>query len=207
MSYPATQTYWLEPAWTVEVGLRRYSSPGSGLSCETGYHSALVITGTESAQVDENGYLKARQDITPHDDPRWPTRCEKCDYAFSDEDHWQEWAAVQYRRADTGEVTTLRRAEPGAMWDATWMPDNWRGADGIALMVRCPNGHDWSVDGEASNCTRKGDRSHRCWVRHGDPRECKVTVDKNGETCAAGAGSIQARDYHGFLQSGVLTAG
>lgn len=48
---------------------------------------------------------------------------------------------------------------------------------------------------------------HKCWVRHGDPRASNVTVDKNGDTCSAGAGSILAGDYHGFLQAGVLTAG
>lgn len=92
------------------------------------------------------------------------------------------------------------------MWNAWWMPENWRGPDGIALMVRLPNGHDWHVDGEASNCTRKGE-PHACWVRHGDPRTATVHVDKDGDTCAAGAGSILAGDYHGFLQHGVLTAG
>ena len=81
-----------------------------------------------------------------------------------------------------------------------------RGPDGICLIVKCPNGRDWYVDSEASNCTRKGE-PHQCWCRHGDPRECRVTVDKNGDTCAAGAGSIQAGDYHGFLQAGILTAG
>jgi hypothetical protein len=93
------------------------------------------------------------------------------------------------------------------MWDAWWMPGSWRGSDGIALMVRCPNGSDWHVDGRASNCTLPDDRVHKCWVRHGDPRGCRVTVDKNGNTCAAGGGSIIAGDYHGFLVDGVLTAG
>jgi hypothetical protein len=74
-------------------------------------------------------------------------------------------------------------------------------------MVRCPNGSDWHVDGRASNCTMPTDKVHKCWVRHGDPRASNLTVDKNGFTCAAGAGSIQAGDYHGFLQAGVLTAG
>ena len=32
-------------------------------------------------------------------------------------------------------------------------------------------------------------------------------VDKNGETCAAGAGSIASAGYHGFLVNGVLSAG
>ena len=143
---------------------------------------------------------------TPHDAPGWPAFCELgCGYEFTEADHWQDIQDQLYQRAP-GEFYTLRDAPPGAMWDAWWMPDNWRGPDGIALMVKCPNGCDWHVDGQASNCTRKGE-PHACWVRHGDPRQANITVDKNGDTCAAGAGSILAGDYHGFLQAGILTAG
>ena len=124
----------------------------------------------------------------------------------TDDGHPYSGEVPLYRRTDTGEVLTLKQAGVGAMWDADWMPDVFKGPDGICLVVQTPGGT-WMVDNEASNCTRKGDRSHACWVRHGDPRECKVTVDKNGDTCAAGAGSILAGDYHGFLQAGVLSAG
>jgi len=71
------------------------------------------------------------------------------------------------------------------------------------LVVICPNGHWWNIDSRCSNCTLKDDKAHRCWVRHGEPPN--ITVDKNGLTCSAGAGSIQAGDYHGFLQNGSLT--
>jgi hypothetical protein len=223
MTYPATQTYWLEPTAHVAIGLRRYrSANGNGWTCEDGYHSALVFTGEaeavyEADREDDRGRLLAGPSQTLHDDPRWPDAC-RCGYRFTDGDHWQDWQELIYQRSDTGDAVTLRSrqpgdnggpdpAPPGAMWDAWWMPWNWAGPDGIALMVRCPNGKDWHVDGQASNCTMPQDHVHKCWVRHGDPRECRVTVDKNGVTCAAGAGSIQAGDYHGFLQHGVLTAG
>lgn len=211
--YPATQTFWIEPNGLVEVGLRRYASPdGAGFTCDEGYHTATTLIGTAPAEADEQGFLQApRDEDADRSDPRWPTHCERgCGYAFVDEDRWQNWIERQYVRTDTGETTTLRRAEPGACWDAFWIRGLYRDrdtADGITLMVKCPNGQDWCVDSEASNCTRKGDRTHACWVRHGDPRECHVTVDKDGDTCQAGAGSIQAGDYHGFLQNGVLTAG
>lgn len=219
MPYPATRTFWLEPTDRVAVGLRRYhSSGGMNFTCEGGYHSALVFTGEEPAHyrdAEPSGRRTlAMRPEPPHDDPRWPTRC-GCGYEFTADDPWQSWQELVYQRADTGDRFTLRSrddlglpaAPPGACWDAWWMPDDWRGPDGIALMVRCPNGRDWHVDGEASNCTRPGDKTHACWVRHGDPRQATVTVDKQGDTCAAGAGSIQAGDYHGFLTDGVLTAG
>lgn len=91
------------------------------------------------------------------------------------------------------------------MWDCWWYPDDWKGPDGRSIEVICPNGKYWAIDSRASNCTLPEDTVHRCWVRHGEPPE--LTVDKNGVTCQAGAGSILAGDYHGFLQNGWLTAG
>jgi hypothetical protein len=54
----------------------------------------------------------------------------------------------------------------------------------------------------ASNCTMPNDMLHRCWVRHGNPP--MITVDKNGPTCGAGAGSILSGNWHGFLRNGEL---
>jgi hypothetical protein len=210
VAYPATRTFWLEPTNRVAVGLRRYRSAAADTGCAGGYHSALVYTGRAPARWrdTDHGRSLILRPATPSDDPLWPTVCDEgCGYQFTPGDHWQDWQELIYRRADTGEETTIRTAAPGAMWDAWWMPASWHGPDGIALMARCPNGRDWHIDGEASNCTRKGDRRHKCWVRHGDPRAANLTVDKNGETCAAGAGSIQAGDYHGFLTRGSFTTG
>lgn len=221
----ATPTFWLEPTDQVAVGLRRYARAGddhAGWTCADGWHEALVFTGHEPAIFRDAGYGRTlnMRPMVSHDDPRWPTHCtRRCGYEFTADDEWQVWQELLYRRADTGEVLTIhgRHAEdpvdaptsapPGAMWNAWWLPDTqaWRGPDGMALMVRLPDGHDWHVDREASNCTRKGDHTHKCWVRHGDPRQANVTVDKNGETCAAGAGSIASNGYHGFLVGGVLT--
>lgn len=221
--HPETRTFWLEPTDRVTVGLRRYAdrhlSGGQAVfTCAAGYHSALVFTGEDDAVYEERDDHRglAVRPAVPHDDPRWPTHC-ACGYAFAEGDHWQEWQELIYQRADTGDRYTLRNrqagdvdglpsAPPGAMWDAWWMPPSWAGPDGIHLMVRLPNGRDWHVDSKASNCPRP-DEPHQCWVRHGDPRHDRVTVDKNGYTCSAGAGSIQAADYHGFLRDGVLTAG
>lgn len=45
---------------------------------------------------------------------------------------------------------------------------------------------------------------HRCWVRTGDPRTGIITVDKHGNTCGAGAGSIMINGWHGHLIDGYL---
>jgi hypothetical protein len=111
-----------------------------------------------------------------------------------------------YKRADTGEVYEFSQLPVGAMWDADYLHDNPRytGADGISLHVMLPDRHTWCVDSEANNCTRPGDRTHKCWVRHGDPRKGEMHVDKNGNTCAAGAGSILTDKWHGFLHNNYL---
>lgn len=214
--YPATPTYWLEPTGQVARGLRRYVDSDRSTCPVDRYHHALVYIDRVPATYEGRGDRRVLSPVAEieRDDPRWPAAC-ACGYAFTDDDHWQMWQEEVYRRTDTGAEHVLHStagapdaptAPPGATWDADWMPARWRGADGIALMVRLPNGHDWHVDSQASNCTRPSE-PHACWVRHGDPRDCHVTVDKNGDTCAAGAGSILANDYHGFLRDGVLTAG
>ena len=108
-----------------------------------------------------------------------------------------------YRADDETDIKTLSEWQkvPGAMWDATWYPT--KGLDGLALMVICPGGGFWFIDGRASNCTKPDDNEHRCWVRHGEPPN--ITVDKEGNTCNAGAGSIGVQGYHGFLRNGVFT--
>lgn len=113
-----------------------------------------------------------------------------------------------YRRPDTGETFGgQRKLPPGACFDATWLHGHpqYCGPDGRALHVVLPTGHVWHVDGRASNCTRPDDDVHKCWVRHGRPEDGTLHVDKQGNTCAAGAGSIMVPGYHGFLRHGYLT--
>lgn len=153
-------------------------------------------------------------------DPRWPKTC-VCGYTFKETDQWQ----VNYHQmfeatggSRDGERYTLSDAPVGAMWDATWWHDlaYMTGPDGISLVVKTPGG-DWPVDQEANNCTRTQwqydvdgktrrwqGRTHYCWVRHGDPRTGHVHVDKGGDTCAAGQGSINTGTWHGFLHHGYL---
>lgn len=209
-----TQTFWLEPTDGVALGLRRYTHGDGGFDCAHGYHSAITYTGRGTVTLDDQGNEPAPQPVD-HADPRWPTTCADCGTPFPENAAWQEWSVRLYRRTDTGELRTLHpagggeiapAAEPGATWNASWIPDNWKHEDGLYLMVRCPDGHDWAVDSRASNCGLPDDNVHHCWIRHGDPRECRVTVDKNGVTCNAGAGSIQTPNWHGFLRDGQLVA-
>jgi hypothetical protein len=112
-----------------------------------------------------------------------------------------------YKRSDTGEEITLHEAPVGAIWENTWYYGDealkpWLGADGKSFTVRTPGG-DWHIDGRANNCTKIDDDTHKCWCRHGEAPN--FTVNKVGNTCSAGAGSIMKGNYHGFLINGELT--
>lgn len=213
------KVFWLEPVAMIERSLRRFKS-GNTCPLPFGYHSISVPIGRDVRELppktpDEARY--ERSDPDPEDfaeDPRWPTHCD-CGYAFTDEDRRQVNEERLYAALPTCDLYTLHKAPVGAMWDAWWMPSMWAGPDGVCLVVRTPGG-DWVVDDQASNCTRDQcvpdaegrrifTRSHYCWVRHGDPRTGEIHVDKNGDTCDAGAGSILVGGYHGFLHNGYLT--
>lgn len=193
------------PTDRMRLSLRRYRS-GSDLSKCPGpqsYHDAKAPLGELKDRSDLEAISDEPGPLYPKTDPRWPTHC-ACGEAFVDADAWQVFTERIWARADTGEENTLHAFGPGAMWDATWHHDvpAWCGFDGRAIIVKLPNGHDWAIDGRASNCTLKDDTEHRCWIRHGEPPH--LTVDKNGRTCAAGAGSIASDGWHGFLRNGML---
>lgn len=197
------QCFLIERSGQDRVALRRYSS---NVACparrNAAYHEAKNVIATVDGDEPTRSGRLALADY-PASDPRWPTRCE-CGYVFTAADEWQVFTETLYRRADgsPGEIV-LREAPPGAMWDASWYHE-WRtGPDGKAIIVVCPDGSQWFIDGPASNCTMPNDQAHRCWVRHGTPP--LLTVDKNGHTCAAGAGSIAVKGYHGFLRNGQFT--
>lgn len=114
------------------------------------------------------------------------------------------------RNISTGEVVETP-ALPYAACYATHDPyDGYRkGPDGLSIIIICPceryagQKSTWVVDGKCSNCTLPGDKEHYCWVRHGTVGD-RLTVNKDGHTCAAGGGSILMDGFHGMLTDGVL---
>lgn len=203
------QCFLLEPTERVRVSLRRYTRNNVPDCCSAypgkySYHVALADIGEELIERDEKGYISnGLKPVESHDDSRWTRQC-ACGYTFQESDEWQRFIEQIYRRENTGEEMTLRDAPAGAMWYAPWMDDVYTPQGEHNLMVKTPGG-DWHIDGQANNCTIPEDgqqHHHHCWIRHGDPPD--ITVDKNGITCGAGAGSIQAGNYHGFLRNGYL---
>lgn len=190
------------------ASLRRYvySSNGKCPGPSTYHNADGPEVGVIARERNSDGYWTRGQiekdNTPPRDDPRWPKKCDSCEYAFTDADEFQLFTDHIYVD-EAGKEHSLRSPTPGMMWDATWAPACWKGPDGMSLNVVCPNGHQWCVDSQCSNCTAKDDVgpygvAHRCWTRTGTPP--LIQVGKQfGKTCAAGGGSIQAGDYHGFL--------
>lgn len=143
-----------------------------------GYHNADVLLG--EVPYPNDSFMGWGRDDEPHDDPRWPLKCDGCPYVFKPEYHWQHNMCRLYQGAPDGKLYTNRDMPPGAMYDATWYSE--KGPDGIALMVILPpeGGDDaWFVDD-----TR--------WHRTGTIPNITATP------------SILTPRYHGFLRNGVL---
>jgi hypothetical protein len=197
----ACACYWLEETNRYHRFLRRYSSSMKRPCVDGGFHNAARRLDTVARKKQP-----ASGDSWKHDDPRWPTTCLKCGYVFQDDDYWQLSIEQIWRVTATADASYVQvgqrfvlsfgkgsrpeHAPPGALWNGTWMPDLYRGSDGIALIARCPNGSDWTVDGEATG------GGH--WTRSGDPRDPSTLVVS--PSIAIGKAGTEGY-FHGFLGS------
>lgn len=226
---PPIRCFLVEENGQVLVSLRRFTF-STGSLCEKapyGGHEASVQIGEHPRVLDADGYLPMLE--TDHNDPRWPKTCMYCDYVFQIEDEWQTNQRQTYAPAPGNDGPegvewkwTQHELPAGAMFFPSWfqstdetpnpLPGYLSPTEGSVLLVVCPAWADdtgtaeWIVDSYASNCDRKGE-VHHCWCRHGQAPW--ITVDKNGDTCSAGAGSIwvnmsSGRGWHGFLRDGWL---
>jgi len=114
-----------------------------------------------------------------------------------------------FRRVGSDEEWAGHELPPGAMvvvgrqGDAEPSYPYRYGSDGLSVAIVLPGRGWWYTESRASNCTKPNDDQHRCWCRHGTFGET-VHVDKNGDTCQAGGGSIIWGSFHGFLHNGEL---
>lgn len=216
----------LIPTTEVKASLRRYSVANSGKcpSNARGWdtHDTEIAVGTIPAIFDDKGCYSHADVKDFKDDPRWPKAC-ICGYEFKSTDEWQVFGSLLYKVAgNETQLYTLRDAPVGAIWESKWLIDFCHGPDGKSYTCRIPSEdkhYDWNIDGTCSNCTEPCGKCHRekkdcacesflssdphnCWIRHGTPPN--FTVDKQGHTCRAGAGSIITDGWHGFLRNGQL---
>lgn len=203
--------FWLEPTSRAKLVLRRYAGIQNGQpKCpgRYGYHNANVQIDEIDAERDDGGRFVGRRssidDSVPRDDPRWPKKCDGCDYEFTDRqgDFWQVNADLVYERLDTHERMTRHEAivTPGAMFDAWWYNRDDRPKrntyDPVFLVVVCPSNKygaaEWLVDGKASNGPG--------WDRSGVANSATPTVTAN-PSIGIGDGNSE---YHGWLRNGQL---
>lgn len=228
-----TRVFWTEPTGRVKRSFRCYGKKADG--CSHYYCESMVRLDEvdEERVVSEDGDWHWKgYDAKDFPWEAWKSTCDHCGREIQEPQRqiYCERLFVAKTGELAGQIFTENERPVGAMWDEQWLRggDGWRkgpadigytGRDGIALTIQCPNGP-WHVDAEASNCTRsqripvEGEpnttrfvRSHYCWVRLGDPRAGYVHVDKAGDTCAAGAGSIWQNmpdGWHGFCYRGFL---
>lgn len=180
---------------------------GSGF---TGCHNAYSAPVARVETPHVTGFTQ--QHPPPEEWPAqaWPTTCASCGagvpWSGVLEHQRQTIAHTLYRAQDGAEVIGDSQ-QIGDLWPAPcWrerqgIPCYWANCSGTHWIVRCPGGMSWDINSRASNCDKKDERTHRCWVAHGDP---PLHVDKAGHTCGAGAGSIQTDNWHGFLHHGRL---
>ena len=196
------KVFYIERTDRAKFWLRRFAKgPCTATPGQYSYHNAMTLIG-------EGPDKKVIGDKHDHNDPRWPTTC-ACGYIFNEKDDWQLFHRTIYKRTDTGEEMTREEAPVGACYNAHWAAEDKEdgfmiGPDGLCLVVKTPGG-DWYIDSRAGNCAMPNDNNHKCWVRHGNVLDGTLHVDKQGITCAAGAGSIAIGSYHGFLHAGFLT--
>ena len=182
--------------------LRRLAWQDCTLGTNKMYHEAMTFL--DEVQLPSQVALSG--DNWDRLDPRWPWQC-GCGYVFQEKDQWQVYGQRlwSYGSEDDLRFTTLHDAPPGAMYYADHMiqEDGWyKGPDGHCLAIKIPGNHWWFPDARAKNCTKPKDNRHRCWVRRGFVP--LITIDKQGETCKAGAGSILTDKWHGHLKDGLL---
>lgn len=199
---------WLRVYWDVYDGDKAGNTCPNSLGLgSAGYHNGMIHL-ADSSQLEE---WTLGGDGKDYPLARYPSKCDHCGAVAP--------PPVATLGVGTRTVTyhILRKRlyssitgqpEPGDLFWETWQhkPERiwceWDNCDGRHLVAILPNGHQWNIDGRASNCTMKDERTHRCWVRHGEPPA--IHVDKSGHTCGAGGGSIDAHGWHGHLHNGVF---
>lgn len=138
----------------------------------------------------------------PEDDPVWPTKCDQCGVELNEENSRRHSGAKHiYVRQDNGTEIIPSQVVGAVTENREYGPF---GSDGRGLTVTIPGPHTWRIDSRAKNCKLPDDDVHRCWVRTGKPEDGTLHVGKHGNTCKAGAGSIDTGQWHGYLHHGEL---
>lgn len=151
MTATGTPLFIAEPVGTCRLVLRRFRY---GQDAGDHGHDASVVIAEEAAETAPNadGTRSVTDDRIPHDDPRWPARCD-CGEIFTADDRRQvneiPWYEGGGHRFAWGIGSWDGPA--GALIRAPWRDQEGRPA---AWIVFLPNGTTWCTDDRASGGQR-----------------------------------------------------
>jgi len=154
----------------------------------------------------------------------WPTACAFCGEAAPEHAVRHVSVSTVYRGTVDGEERVGLQGKPGsrfglrpgdAFW-ATWFHSHGEEVGCHAGWTNCaderghlhlvlPDGHHFDCSSRAKNCSRPKDKKHRCWSVEGTPEGGDLSLGKGGDTCKAGAGSVDTGTWHGFVRDGLMT--
>ena len=177
-----------------------------------GIHNAYTTLG-DKLGVDRNADAPFGK-VEDYAAERWPTVCEACGAAVPTDlapaNAAGEIGIYLHRQVFVERLydSPSGHPEPGDVFLTQWHDPGqchyWDNCDGVHTIGILPNGHRWDIDSRASNCDKKDDRAHRCWVKRGRPEDGTLDVGKGDDpakTCTAGAGSILVEGWHGYLRN------
>jgi hypothetical protein len=181
-----------EPAGTCRLSLRRFRYGEEG---ETHRHDAAVVIDESAPESprDPDDTKPVTDGRVPHDDPRWPTRCD-CGELFGDDDEWQVNEVPWYEGGGQRFAWGIGSWDgpPGAMIRVPWRdspgrPETW--------MVFLPNGTYWCTNDRASR--DEGTKLGPYWQVTGTPPLITVHPSIDDQS--------PARPWHGWIRDGVMS--
>ena len=184
MPHEPIRCFLLEPMPRRRRWLLRRSFAGAPCRSRNSEHRAKVAIADDDWPLPPPPKPAEPEWLRHRDDPRWPELCELCDHRFAESDGRELFIRRIYRDP-SGRELTLDEAPPGAMWDAWWMGERFRGRDGFHLAVMTPGGI-WYVDGRSPVT-----RLH--WSRVGAPPNVSVRPS-----------NVIPGRYHGLIDDGFL---
>jgi len=183
------QCFVVEETGRVQLSLRRYCEQACPGPSPFSYHNVSTVIGEAPEKLTSEGYLESLDGTVDRSDPRWPSSC-VCGYAFLEDDHWQVNQHTIYRRPETGDEWVDRELPPGAIRQASWLPESDAGPLGKLLLRLPAGGLDWSVYGPS---TTDDGRLGPHWTITGQLPNLSASPSINAEGV-----------WHGFLRDGVL---
>jgi hypothetical protein len=186
-----TDLFIAEPDGTCRVSLRRFCY---GAATSDHRHGVITVIGESEPEYgrDADGIRRTPEDLTSHDDPRWPQAC-ACGYLFTAEDQWQVIQQSWYEGGGHRFAWGIGAWEgpPGAMIRAEWADHPGRPP---AWIVFLPNRTHWSTNDRPAG--GPGNQFGPYWDVTGTAPDISVHPSIDDRT--------PGREWHGWIRDGAF---